>query len=130
MVLCFIVQSHRVIFHHIPITILVYFMHLFLEFLALLKFFSSGFGIHGRLGNIFYKNVLESEAVCLLTSSIASLMAFFNWLLTFPLSCVFKNRYKLLDKLPRISVRNHVKLMCVINSRRGFSKGTVLSGGY
>ena len=27
-------------------------------------------------------------------------------------------------------VRNHVKLMRVINSRRGFSKGTVLCGGY
>ena len=27
-----------------------------------------------------------------------------------------------------LSVRNHVKLMCVINSRRGFSKGTALSG--
>ena len=27
-------------------------------------------------------------------------------------------------------VRNHVKLMQVINSRRGFSKGTVLCGGY
>ena len=27
-------------------------------------------------------------------------------------------------------VRNHVKLLRVINSRRGFSKGTVLYGGY
>ena len=27
-------------------------------------------------------------------------------------------------------VRNHVKLMRVINSHRGFSKGTVLCGGY
>ena len=27
-------------------------------------------------------------------------------------------------------VRNHVKLMHVINSRRGFSKATVLCGGY
>ena len=27
-------------------------------------------------------------------------------------------------------VRNHVKLMREINSRRGFSKGTVLGGGY
>ena len=27
-------------------------------------------------------------------------------------------------------VRNHVKLMHVINSRRGFSMGTVLCGGY
>ena len=29
-----------------------------------------------------------------------------------------------------ILVRNHVKLRRVINSRRGFSKGTVLCGGY
>ena len=29
-----------------------------------------------------------------------------------------------------VSVRNHVKLMRVVNSRRGFSKGTVLCGGY
>ena len=28
------------------------------------------------------------------------------------------------------SVRNHVKLIHVVNSRRGFSKGTVLCGGY
>ena len=27
-------------------------------------------------------------------------------------------------------VRNHVKLMHIINSRRGFSKGTVLYSGY
>jgi hypothetical protein len=27
-------------------------------------------------------------------------------------------------------VRNHVKLLRIINSRRGFSKGTVLCGGY
>ena len=27
-------------------------------------------------------------------------------------------------------VRNHDKLLRVINSRRGFSKGTVLYGGY
>ena len=30
----------------------------------------------------------------------------------------------------RHNVRNHVKLMRVINSCRGFSKGTVLCGGY
>ena len=29
-----------------------------------------------------------------------------------------------------VCVRNHVKLMRVINSRRAFSKGTVLCGGY
>ena len=28
------------------------------------------------------------------------------------------------------TVRNHVKLIHVVNSRRGFSKGTVLCGGY
>ena len=27
-------------------------------------------------------------------------------------------------------VRNHVKLIHVVTSRRGFSKGTVLCGGY
>ena len=30
----------------------------------------------------------------------------------------------------RISVRNHVKLIHVVTSPRGFSKGTVLCGGY
>ena len=28
------------------------------------------------------------------------------------------------------AVRNHVKLIHVVTSRRGFSKGTVLCGGY
>ena len=31
---------------------------------------------------------------------------------------------------PSPSVRNHVKLLHVYKSRRGFSKGTVLCGGY
>ena len=34
------------------------------------------------------------------------------------------------DVYAQKSVRNHVKLMLEVNSLRGFSKGTVLCGGY
>ena len=40
----------------------------------------------------------------------------------------FTNIYQL--KIKTILVHNHVKLLHVYKSRRGFSKGTVLCGGY
>ena len=40
------------------------------------------------------------------------------------------NRHTESNSITSCLVRNHVKLMRVINSRRGFSKGTVLCGGY
>ena len=44
--------------------------------------------------------------------------------------CYVGNRHTETNIITSCLVRNHVKLMRVINSRRGFSKGTVLCGGY